>query len=509
MVNNENKDVAKLVIYYKTEFGELYHGNNQDILKQFQNNYFTSILTDPPYGISFMNKKWDYQVPSIESWQECLRVLKPGGTLLCFAGTRTQHRMAVNIEDAGFILKDCLMWFFGTGFPKALDISKAIDKAMGVEREIVGHMGGRYNSPGTDIRSGKYVGGEAGGLADWGHITEPGSELAKLFDGYKSHGLKPAYEPIILAMKPNDGSYVENALKHGVAGLNIDACRIGFTSESDEKESKNKNRHADFDSGPRENKIFGVDNRERGEAGNYDPPGRYPANILFTHHPECEMVGAKKIKAITGGGVKVTGDLYGEFKGYKYPKTITKGGEDGTETIKVWVCHPDCPIRTLDEQSGSRPGCKSPSTAKPGSKFRPDQGNYMPQGPIYPDTGTASRFFKQCNYSKEEVARFKYCSKASRTERNLGLTEHGLKNTHPTVKPIAILEYLLNLILPPKDGIILDPYFGSGSLGVICERMKIKYVGIEMEKGNCEIAKYRMNYKEAQNKPETKQLSLF
>jgi len=143
-------------------------------------------------------------------------VLKPGGTMLCFAGSRTQHRMAVNVEDAGFILKDCIMWLYGSGFPKALDISKSIDKS-----------GGKNVSCGkqkTNITVMQNIGKEnISGEVD---ITKPSSTEAKLWNGWKSHGLKPAYEPILVAMKPNDGTYVSNALKHGVSGLNINECRI-------------------------------------------------------------------------------------------------------------------------------------------------------------------------------------------------------------------------------------------------------------------------------------------
>jgi len=162
-------------------------GDCLEVLKTYPDNHFTSVITDPPYGLFFMGKKWDYDVPSIEIWKECLRVLKPGGTLLCFAGSRTQHRMAVNIEDAGFYIKDCLMYLYGSGFPKATDVTKQLEK---------------------------------------------NGTINKTFEGYKSHALKPAYEPIIMAMKPNDGTYANNALKWGVSGINIDNGRIGTEDDT-------------------------------------------------------------------------------------------------------------------------------------------------------------------------------------------------------------------------------------------------------------------------------------
>lgn len=212
---------------------ELRCGDCLEVMQGMADNSVDTIITDPPYGLSFMGKKWDYQVPSIEIWKEALRVLKPGGTALIFAGSRTQHRMAVNVEDAGFILKDCIMWIYGSGFPKATDISKQLDKKAG-------------------------------------EITIPTTPAAKLWNGWKSHGLKPAYEPILVAMKPNEGSYAENAIKHGVAGLNIDAGRIG------------KNAGWSYPNGRQGKGCFGKESLEL----NLKEPitstqGRYPANIIL------------------------------------------------------------------------------------------------------------------------------------------------------------------------------------------------------------------------------------
>jgi len=170
-----------------------------------------------------MGKKWDYDVPSEAIWKECLRVLKPGGTALIFAGSRTQHRMAVRVEDAGFILKDTIMWLYGSGFPKATDISKQLDK--GVERKVVGEKKSgstsrAYQSEETTTKGTHY-------------ITEPTTPEAKLWNGWKSHGLKPSYEPILVCQKPNDGTYANNALKWGVSGLNIDGGRISINKEKE------------------------------------------------------------------------------------------------------------------------------------------------------------------------------------------------------------------------------------------------------------------------------------
>ena len=211
---------------------KLYLGDSKEVLKKLEANSIDTIITDPPYGLSFMGKKWDYDVPSVELWKEVLRVLKPGATALIFAGSRTQHRMAVNVEDAGFILKDCIMWLYGTGFPKATDISKQFDKG---RRQIIG----KIKCPGM-AKTNVEQGAQGRSVYEFDKVSSnPVSEEAKLWNGWKSHGLKPAYEPILVAMKPNEGNYAQNALKYGVAGLNIDGGRVP-TSELKTQKAKGR-----------------------------------------------------------------------------------------------------------------------------------------------------------------------------------------------------------------------------------------------------------------------------
>lgn len=249
------------------KLNEVYCGDCLSVMKQIDDNSIDTIITDPPYGMNFMGKKWDYDVPGIEVWKECLRVLKPGGTALIFAGSRTQHRMAVNIEDAGFILKDCIMWLYGSGFPKAMDISKELDKKAGAERKIIG------SRKAHDIRNNNLMEASQGkgrGTMEYNY-TAPATEEAKLWNGWKSHGLKPAYEPILVAMKPNEGNYTENALKHGVSGLNIDGARIPLNGEEPPSGSAKRvfksNQFTD-------EKIYG-ENKQTPEEG------RFPANIIL------------------------------------------------------------------------------------------------------------------------------------------------------------------------------------------------------------------------------------
>lgn len=210
----------------------LKHGDSLNVLKEYKDNSVDSVVTDPPYGLKFMAKKWDYDVPTVELWREVLRVLKPGGHLLSFGGTRTYHRMVVNIEDAGFEIRDQIMWLYGSGFPKSHNISKSIDKKFGAEREVVGiredwvkrankskkSMGGVFTekSCGFDPSSSKIA-----------EITAPATDLAKQWDGFGT-ALKPANEPIVMARKPlSEKTIVDNVLKWGTGGINIDGCRVG------------------------------------------------------------------------------------------------------------------------------------------------------------------------------------------------------------------------------------------------------------------------------------------
>ncbi|GAH74658.1 unnamed protein product, partial [marine sediment metagenome] len=248
-------------------------GDCLETMKGMPDNCIDTIITDPPYGLEFMGKDWDrlsgkgrYQKGGV--WQEvegfsppaykggneaqkfhyrwaieALRIAKPGSTLLCFGGTRTFHRLACAIEDAGWIIKDCIMWIYGSGFPKATDVSKQIDKKARKKRRVIG----KYELP--DVADGKRKKGwECTNTTDVGvfgvsgqqDITAPATPEATLWNGWKSHGLKPAYEPILVAMKPNEGSYANNALKWGVAGLNIDGGRISYQGKNDIKKASRK-----------------------------------------------------------------------------------------------------------------------------------------------------------------------------------------------------------------------------------------------------------------------------
>jgi DNA modification methylase len=233
----------------------LFLGDCLDALRQLSDASVDAVVTDPPYGLSFMGKKWDYDVPSVEVWAECLRVLKPGGHLLAFAGTRTQHRMAVRIEDAGFEIRDMIAWVYGSGFPKSLDVSKAIDKAAGAEREVVGKQ---HRPEGRQFAEG--ASGFARGLVN---ITAPATDAARQWAGWGT-ALKPALEPVTVARKPLTGTVAENVQTYGTGALNIDGCRVG--DEVLAAQVRNVTRMGTFE---------GADGNETPER-----TGRWPANLI-------------------------------------------------------------------------------------------------------------------------------------------------------------------------------------------------------------------------------------
>jgi len=265
-------------------------GDCLDILPTLPAESIEACITDPPYGWSFMQSNWDHGVPGEAYWKEVLRVLKPGGWLLAFGGPRTHHRLMVAIEDAGFELRDCFCWLFGSGFPKALNISKAIDKAAGAKREIIGTntaFSARANKKrkgenpfDNSIKDGAFSHPET-----VGQITAPATTEAKLWDGWAS-ALKPAHEPIILAMKPLDGTFANNALTHGVAGLNIDGCRIPLNGEPSTSEARRKSTFGGrTGETAKTSNTLGRLNR-RGDPAIYatnhgGEKGRWPANVIL------------------------------------------------------------------------------------------------------------------------------------------------------------------------------------------------------------------------------------
>lgn len=246
-----------------------------------------AVVTDPPYGLSFMGKRWDYDVPGVEIWEQCLRVLKPGGYLLAFAGTRTQHRMAARIEDAGFEIRDMLAWMYGSGFPKSHNVSIAIDKAAGAERDIVGtnsnhRLGQSKGLPPGVAMTGQPHSGE-------GNITAPASEAAKHWEGWGT-ALKPAMEPITMARKPFKATVAQNVQEWGTGAINIDGCRIMYADNTDKAKMVNAKWHVNASAAGINGNGF-VTSNDVGDvldgAEFTHDLGRWPANVL---HDGCDDV---------------------------------------------------------------------------------------------------------------------------------------------------------------------------------------------------------------------------
>lgn len=258
------------------KLNHVYEGDCLGILPTLPANSIDTAITDPPYGLTFMGKDWDHGVPGVRFWREIMRVCKPGAMLLAFGGTRTHHRLMVAIEDAGWEIRDVIMWIYGSGFPKSHNISKAIDKSAGAEREVVGMKpknGGGRAAPSHEGWRRPWM-EENGGRDKPFEITAPATEAAKTWDGWGT-ALKPAYEPIVVAMKPIPSTFAANALEWGVAGLNIDGARVG----TDEVGTKRVQSHRK----DRENwRITGGSNGN----GATSTKGRWPANVIHDGSPE-------------------------------------------------------------------------------------------------------------------------------------------------------------------------------------------------------------------------------
>jgi site-specific DNA-methyltransferase (adenine-specific) len=408
----------------------IYTGDCLDVLKTLPADSVDAIVTDPPYGLAFMGKRWDYDVPSEAIWRECLRVLKPGGHLLAFAGTRTQHRMAVRIEDAGFEIRDMIAWVYGSGFPKSLDVSKAIDKADGAKREIVGpnrfaHLNGKENA-------------NCYGKASRPDESAPATEAARQWAGWGT-ALKPALEPITVARKPLIGTVAENVLAHGTGALNVDGCRVSASDGRPLIESKSEASLHAFGSGLNGSRCAGVTTQ-----------GRWPANLIH----------------------------------------------DGSEEVV-----------------GLFPSPHGAGSARSGSS-NPRAVNYNGSVPIAPikNTGNMHRFG-----DSGSAARFFYCAKASKRDRDEGCEgmearttkafeggqiasaktpeamggERTTRNHHPTVKPTDLMRYLCRLVTPP-GGTVLDPFMGSGSTGKAAMLEGFDFIGIERDPEYVKIAEARI-----------------
>lgn len=360
-------------------------GDCREVLRRLSSDSVDSFVTDPPYGIEFMTKAWDRQVPSPDYWTEALRVLKPGGHLVSFGAPRIYHRLACSIEDAGFELRDSLMWLYGSGFPKSHNLAPAIDKRLGA----MGHRGAAFNHAGDGAQDMR--GNTPGAMGPHEGITPEAQQWA----GWGT-ALKPAYEPIVLARKPFKGAVAANVLEHGTGALNVDACRV----------------------------------------------------------------------PVTGGRPKIV-RAEGSIQASSYDMGCSAAA--GTTDLGRWPAN------------------------------------------LILDEGVAAALGSQ--------ARYFYCPKASRAEREAGL-EHfaagtvsdgrataadnayqrgktARRNRHPTVKPIALMQWCCTLVTPP-GGVVIDPFCGSGSTGIAAVRAGLDFAGIEQDPEFVALAQARIQHWESQ-----------
>jgi DNA modification methylase len=571
-------------------------GDCLELMKSIPEGSVDSIVTDPPYGLSFMGKDWDHGVPGEHFWREAIRVAKPGAYLLAFGGTRTFHRLAVAIEDAGWEIRDCVMWVYGSGFPKSLDVSKAIDRAAGAEREVVAPDPYAANHPNP---RGKAIGQNYGtDMNPSRPVTAPATDAARQWEGWGT-ALKPAWEPIIVARKPLIGTVAENVLKYGTGGINIDGSRVGTETIKNAPPSYRGNT-GEF--------VAQNQNFTKGKV-EYNT-GRFPANLI--HDGSEEVMGlfpeTKSGKASKDGHKRKdsldyqsnvnfadrsenAGELYGDsgsaarfFKCFQH-ETLDLLFCRAKAILNAWkiknVSHAESSLHQQKQAVVSAlsdaviaaslgdkllSDVKGLSTTVTASEFEKlcetlitamlisesdALLDLLPDAPIqngclvnvaeiqkptdtttitislptssgYADPVTFSIMPQNVAHGAKDSSadRFKYCAKASKADRDEGCEgmeaktwkEQGYRdnnsthlspragagrtsesrNHHPTVKPTSLMRYLCKLVTPP-NGIILDPFMGSGSTGKAAKLEGFDFIGMDLQKEYVKIARARID----------------
>jgi len=406
---------------------EIFCGDCRDILPTLP-RLADACICDPPYGLKFMGKGWDHGVPGVPYWKAVLNACKPGAHLLAFGGTRTFHRLACSIEDAGWEIRDCIMWVYGSGFPKSLDVSKAIDKAAGAERECT-------REPGRILKRGAAMDSIAS--TERARFDTPATDLARQWQGWGT-ALKPAWEPIILARKPLSGTVAANVLAHGTGGLNIDGCRVGTDAITT---TNGKGFDGSFGGGTNDN-------------GGTVHQGRWPANLI--HDGSDEVLAGFPVTGPSKAsmrGVGLTGDdakVYG--KGDPEFNTSRGHNDSGGSASRFFYCA-KASKQDRDE------GCESMPAVKSG----------MSNGAQLHGEG----------YDKGQ---------------DIGLNRViQRRNHHPTVKPTALMRYLVKLVSRPGHT-ILDPFSGSGSTGKAAILEARQFLGIELQPEYVQIATARLSH---------------
>jgi len=411
----------------------LHNGDCLNVLKMMIEDevFVDSIVTDPPYELGFMGRSWDSTGIAFqkETWELCFKVLKPGGHLLAFSGSRTYHRMAVAIEDAGFEIRDQVMWLYGSGFPKSMNVGKALDKKLGNERES---FGTKLKKAG-DMRGGNYVkGGDYKSIEI--EITKGNTE----WEGWGT-ALKPAHEPLVLARKPlSENSVVDNVLKHRTGGINIDECRV------EGNDAKYPDTNPDFrDQGRQSKENIGIDKLSFGQTENVKRK-----KVVRKSRDE------NGVWTNDNSGMKAEGSEYADAdpRG-RFPSNVM---HDGSGSIKE-----------LFEDKSKYFYCAKTSKAERNQGLD----NFIKKNKVF--NGQSPNASKDMKGVEQ-----KFTTKPS-------------ANIHPTVKPIKLMKYLCRLITP-KGGTILDPFMGSGSTGMAAKEENFEFVGIEKEEEYFNIATARI-----------------
>lgn len=434
---------------------KLIHGDCIEKLKELEENSVDLLVTDPPYGYSFMGKDWDKAIPSIGTWKECFRVLKAGSFAFVMSAPRqdVMSHMIVNLEKAGFKTGfTSIYWTYATGFPKACNIGKMVDKRLGAEREVIKiEKMKRMASPKGEPNSG-YLKKQP--QISYEHTKASSPEAKELNGSYAGYQPKPAVEVVLVVMKPlSEKTYVEQALKNGKGITWLDACRIPYKNNIDEKITRNKlNKKLSFVQFL-DHSLMGNDALERAKQMNYD--GRFPANLLCSDD------------ILNDGKIRKSGYMEGIQCGFGNSMIY---GEGATKTE-----------------------CK-----------------------VHNDEGSFSRFFnidkwweerlKELPKEAQKTFPFLIVPKASKSEKNKGIE----KNIHPTVKPIKLVSYLITLG-SRKGDVILDPFVGSGTTILAANMLERDSIGVEREEEYIEITKERIKHRQEEitRKRNTEDLSEF
>ncbi|MEO3976327.1 DNA methyltransferase [Streptomyces sp. CAU 1734] len=435
--------MGEQTVFHRADGVTLYAADCMDVLPTLPDASVTAVVTDPPYELRFMGNAWDSTGIAYDPrvWAQCLRVLTPGGHLAAFGAARTYHRMTVAIEDAGFEIRDGLMWLYGGGFPKSVDVSRAIDKRAGARRAQVPTAGGLHrnrtlNAPGAGWAKLGAAEPEMDG-------PDPVTGDAARWQGWGT-ALKPGHEPIVLARKPFPGAVAATVLEHGTGALNVDACRVGTES-----------RVLAAGQGHAPGGV-GLNMSVQGRPGRAEAKtvtGRWPPNVVLSHSPLLDEWGDPVGDACAAG------------------------------------CVPGCPVAALDGQSSARPAGGEPRVIVNQASGADRAGNRgaawgtesRPAGSVTGvdrrDGGGPSRFFPN----------FRYEGKAPARERPR--LPDG--TAHPTVKPLELMRWLVRLIAPP-GGTVLDPFAGSGTTLQACLSEGFDVIGIERHGPFADLCRVRL-----------------